>query len=576
MSAPNVNIDELKHELKAWEKNFKQEHGRDISKDDLKAHPEISAKYKLWRELSKKASAPSKRDEASLKASSHQGPSTPRPPRKADPSKQPKATKILSKPLPTGGDPTFVSSNPFSPVKRRPIGNDRDQSPSRVTQSRSSKVATSSASRLLFATSEEPPNPFAPSTSKAPGSHMFASPSKSSRKLSTSPPINSSSGSSNTASTATYVASDYAYADSPKKLQSIIQAATSLVRDTPRTKSRKRLRGEDVPFTPGDKRRRVYSRRNPLDAPNELDEDEEIELSPVKPAQLGPKGKAFKPVFEEGVPSTKPQTLLFFAGGTKKRNNPNQRLQSISNSLHKALDSARATPTTEETTSDPDRDDSRSSSKRPFDEMENDERGGPSGSQLRVVEDVAVLPPTIANPYGLRPPSPIVESGKGKGKPKWGERKKGKLTAADDDLPPNQDEEPEEEIVVKDVDLADLASRSRPTTNVSEDDVPLDDPEDRYRLKFLNQPFQSAEPIDEEEVLSVELPDEMRRVLHIKSPSKHPRSNDIAQGIFQGELPPDKLKGQQIWGVGELDAASSNEEGDWDEAPEGWGCNVEM
>lgn len=46
MATTTVDIESLKHELKAWERKFKQEHRTDkISKEDMKAHPDIGQCY---------------------------------------------------------------------------------------------------------------------------------------------------------------------------------------------------------------------------------------------------------------------------------------------------------------------------------------------------------------------------------------------------------------------------------------------------------------------------------------------------------------------------------------------------
>lgn len=392
---------------------------------------------------------------------------------------------------------------------------------------------------------------------------------------------------------------------SPKKLKHLV----SVARDTPRTKARKRMRGEEVEQTPGDKRRRITKPPSPIPQEDEegVDDDDEImDLSPVKPPALkSGKGKVFQPVFEDDLVPSKPKPIkapqgLFFSGPSKvapiqnstigsskphplKNERPSRRSASIS----AATESLSTTP-------DPPSDTPAEGSgvesafvgkrkgKRSLAETEDSASSRsslPPESTITSLRDEPPLPPSVANPFGLRPPSPVLEqASQTKGKGKWGERKKGKM----DKAAVMDDDEGAEEDSTEDVKEVDWHARSglRRTTSASQkpqSEGPFEEEqEDRFRVAASQRLRAESPSAAEAETLQVDLPDEMKRVLHIESPSKRRTEETIVQGLFRGELAPEKLKKQEVWGAGEFDSPEDEEENDWDSEPEGWKGATEM
>ncbi|EPQ60485.1 hypothetical protein GLOTRDRAFT_108971, partial [Gloeophyllum trabeum ATCC 11539] len=112
------NIAQLRTEIKTWERDFKQQHGRAPSVQDIKDEPGMAEKYKLYKRLTKTAtfSAPN------AKSSSSDPPSTP-------PRSQPGSSRA-SVILPPKGRAVHVAppsstTNPFSPSKK---GKQKDRS----------------------------------------------------------------------------------------------------------------------------------------------------------------------------------------------------------------------------------------------------------------------------------------------------------------------------------------------------------------------------------------------------------------------------------------------------------------
>ncbi|KAG8930470.1 hypothetical protein FRC02_004134 [Tulasnella sp. 418] len=579
-----VDFESLKRELKVWQRAFRAEHGRDINKEDLKANPAIDAKYALYRQLSKANGSKQSPPASTSNERADEPPSTPRP-RRAAPKAKP-APSIYPKSLPESSIVSNVTSNPFSPVKKRIQPN---ASPIKPQAMRNPFLDSPQRPKSNSKSKDMSNNIFAP----IPSSNMFGS----SPNRSTLPP--STTPSSATTSTTAYDA------NSPKKFRDLLSSATSAFRDTPRTKARKRLRGEDVPETPGDKRRRVVRpiRTTTLDAdiqenPTvEEDDEESLELTPAKPA-IG-KATVFRPTFDDAKPGpSAPFSSLVLetkfstgAPSSKSTIKPSlgkgreaARTHSLKNLFSKGLvASSLSEPSCSGTTDDSDASTSgpkgKEAAKRQRSGVQEDREqfNGPS-----LKEEIH---PSVTNMFGLRPPSPLSVPANSKGKnSKWGDRKKTKvqqptLEQGDDD--PIEIDEPVKELewksrgALKSLDAVDPATQGQEGSSRDDDAVlpETDDLVHLYRAKS-SRPLRVSSSEEEEDDVQVDLPDEMKKVLVIDSPKKKENEKEIALQALTGKGP-GTCKGEEVWIAGET-GANDDDELDWESEPEGWTNTVEM
>ncbi|KAG8986811.1 hypothetical protein FRB93_005153 [Tulasnella sp. JGI-2019a] len=606
MATTTVDIESLKHELKAWERKFKQDHGTDkISKEDIKAHPDIDAKYKLWRELSKSTAqaVPKKQDKTKADR-----PATPRAPSRH--SGKALSSNIFQKSVPVQGAAMPLTSNPFSPTKGKGRARDDDDDQEHTIHVRShseKKVAfesnpfdvsstpisalpasgsTSSTSRSTDLLNLLVLSPSKPKPTKR--TNIFATPAKSSQNKSFEVldlPTTSLHSSSKETKSVAVMDYNYTYADSPRKLKALI---SSTLKDTPRTKSRKRLRGEEVNETPGDKRRRLAGRMGSQQGKDDNEDDEGMDLSPIK-SSVGSKGKAFRPVFDE---TDEPDGSLggkappFFSRTTSKGALGFSSALSRANSFVTRKDSrGGVSPPAEKTRT-----------KRTSAELDEEFELGDNTT----LDTQTKLGPA-ANPYDLRPLSPPPE----KAKDKWGAgaRKKSKvdvpmLDVEDDPEVDSSGEGPDP----KEIRLMlpkTVESRGEVDSLVTYEEVAVDRFYDNKRLSRprarprRNEDSEdgdgdssegegSAQEEKVEDVVQVDLPDEVKRILTLSNPSptkhnRNPPPEQVVQEVLAGsQVVPEKVKLQQIWGVGELEGVAENEEDDWDSDPDGWKGVVEM
>ena len=441
--------------------------------------------------------------------------------------------------------------------------------------------------------SNDDDNPFAPSSSSSrrisSSSTLFGSPTKSARK--TVPPLTEAIVQSSKSSAA------YDFAASPKKLHALIASASAGLRDTPRTKARKRLRGEDVLATPGDKRRKVNAedQRHTMETFDEEDDDEVLGPSPVKPSAPG---KAFRPLFQDDAqPEPEPQRLFTKSAGLPLFASATSEIPTQLPSARKGPIAGFTIPTTNDpfpvpqdnteyipnatSTSKSNVRQATSSKKRAHADTANDaSTSNPQQASLLKTH------PTMLNSFGLRPPSPAPKesrSYKGKGKGKWAERKKAKMDDEGDAGQADEGDagdEQDEEANVQELDWRDWTNSTKQGSQALNDDLEADsiwvDPATKYRKKQQEQPELDV-PEVEEETVEVNLPDDMRRILVIDSPQKPKRAiseEGIVRGLLNGEVIAPIEKTGEVWGVGE--AEGLDEENDWESEPEGWTGHVEM
>ncbi|KZT75080.1 hypothetical protein DAEQUDRAFT_20631 [Daedalea quercina L-15889] len=269
-----MDVAALRAELKAWEREFRTRHSRNPTIEEIKDQPAIAAKYKLYKSLSKSVSS------SSLAKASSTRPSTP-PRSQSRQTTHTSSSSLLPKARAIKVDPPIQTTNPFSPVKRKPRPA-RSDSPPVI----SSNKLSEHASHL---------NPFTTPTK-----------AKSTTKLKPSAPRRSLSPDPFPLIQASQVTQS---PSAPVRTPSSRSAVT---------RARKRLRGEPVSPSPvKEKRTRVGSQRALNFTTTLLDSDEEdaqfphadgianetfLEATPMKPP---PGGKSFRVLFDEVLPTSR-------------------------------------------------------------------------------------------------------------------------------------------------------------------------------------------------------------------------------------------------------------------------------
>ncbi|EMD41949.1 hypothetical protein CERSUDRAFT_110503 [Gelatoporia subvermispora B] len=556
-----MDVSSLRVEIKAWERDFRAEHGRDPSIQEIKDQPAIAAKYKQYKSLKSAAALPKQ----------------PLPP-------SPSRSSLLPKSRPVKVNPPAVTANPFSP---------KSKSKSKSKPKRDNVDRTTPFPTLT------PTNPFLTPTKPKVKSTSRRSPSLESDLF---PPIHRPVFSTTTASQS--------------------RAAPSDLTERAATRARKRLRGEPVSPSPiKEKRIRTATfsghslRFPPLDdgsdsdgARRTRDDDVVIEATPVK---RPPGGKQFHMLFEEppasdasksttpklkptrmpGVLSTakkssgrtsspvseeedwsvgindrtKVKALVVSAASQPKRSSTtNGKLAApraprpSKNDLHAAGPSqptkgsaAQATPS--------------SSRKRPLSsgaraitpELDVE---GPGPSQTSAPRNsflhLPLLPPSP--PPSAGNDSSAKQAGKSKGKAKTSfSRKKARLLeemAGGQDGDSTGDESLEEDLQVKIVEHRWYRTSSRPDVPETEAEGAGSEPELGWWPRA--DPLETAglEP-EQTETTTVSLPDELRRVLALSDTEERERERErqealMVRGLLYGRGGAE-LRGAKVWGVGE-------------------------
>ncbi|OSX67315.1 hypothetical protein POSPLADRAFT_1051460 [Postia placenta MAD-698-R-SB12] len=264
-----MDLTSVRAEIKAWEHEFRSTHARDPTVQEIKDRPEIAAKYRLYKSLSKAvASAP-------VAGSSTTRLTTPPRPQPRQTTQPP--ASLLPKTRAVRVDPPTQTYNPFSPVKKKKVKHDDihdDIQPLNLTHlsSRLNPFTTPTKPRT------QPKHK--PSARRSPSPDPFP-------LIQLSQPARQSSGGPHT------------------------PTAHSAV-----TRARKRLRGDPVSPSPvKEKRARIGSQRARNVAAPIIDSDDEevttrglgvrdadetfIEATPMKPP---PGGKSFRVLFDEVPP----------------------------------------------------------------------------------------------------------------------------------------------------------------------------------------------------------------------------------------------------------------------------------
>lgn len=406
---------------------------------------------------------------------------------------------------------------------------------------------------------------------------------------------------------------------------------------TPRTKARKRMRGEEVPATPGDKRRKLVpvvstdkttalfgepsSRRTKRLTPeiNSDDDDEEIIDSPRKKSTLGVNGRIFTNMFDDAssvAASTKDgisnlsETFDdgFLTGNLDEmslRSTPppptsesgdsyaQELVDDSSQDDEPALDiKSRAKPLfpvapgrwTQDTWEAPAPGTDLSHLRKGLAKAGTTVNGkgkatkqAKQSSQPGGEDDSkkAKENPTVSNPFELLPPMPGEETSQPKKKYENGEsRAKAKGKESLAALKKRAKEAAE---AVEGEDQSDSDAVAEVDEIAWRPHGPLRATSSALVYPSISNSQTTAHDSDSEEHdPTASLPSELRKLLSIKSTRQEGAKADIlARDILAGR----SMRSGEVWGVGECDydkANSDNDFDDWDSEPEGWTGGVEM
>ncbi|CAE6356479.1 unnamed protein product [Rhizoctonia solani] len=594
----STDIEKIKVEIKEWQRAYRRAHGRDPGKDELKKNPEMQAKYKIWQESLK---AP--------KASED-------PPRKQDDdaSTPPRPSRSLvpkTMPVPSASK---APSTPFSARKKQAIrqasssSDDRIPAPNlssakRGTSTQSSRLAPfNSSSRLhtgvfpsMLDSDSDDDNPFAKPDPASPTRSRHTSPNKPLGRASPSKPFDSPSKSN--------------LLRTPSKPKPRSSSPTAQPFLTPRAKARKRMRGEEVPATPGDKRRKLGATRSILSVQDEQEEDDEYVAidSPKKKRATTTNGKVFTGLFDDEG-----------AGDSSIRGDEGAGADTTS--FMDDLSSLRSTPPPPPSEPDQDWTSTRSQSDdddepaarptirpvlpalskwsqdtwdapAPGTDFSHLKKGFGKPRQEPIKqkakdkkEKEKQVSQAVSNPFDLLPPLPPQDDepksnksrydnkSKGDGARSRGKKGKGKeaememedAESSDGGIDVNEIEwKPYGPLIGSQGQHLDsqtqppFGSQSRPLGSQTLPNQPTDDDEE-------------VEPD-----LASDLPSDLRTLLSLR-PTRREflRSDSLAKDVLAGRST--LGRGVEVWGVGDMENEEEGEGDDWDSEPEGWKGDVEM
>ncbi|CAE7100762.1 unnamed protein product [Rhizoctonia solani] len=565
----STDISQIKIEIKEWQRAYRRVHGRDPGKDELKKNPEMQAKYKIWQDSLKapKGSSRQQDDEAST---------PPRPSRSLIPKAMPVQSASKGPATPFSARKKQVARKASSSSDER-IPAPNLSSAKRGTSSQSSRVipfnSASKPTRIfpsLLASDSDEDNPFDAPDPVSPSRSRHASPNK---------PLQSPSKSD--------------ALRTPSKLRS--SSPENLPFLTPRAKARKRMRGEEVPATPGDKRRKLGAARSLLTTQDEEDEedDDEIVDSPKKKRATGANGRVFTGLFDDD------------AGGSVKSSEAGGEASSVMDETASFRSTPPPPPSEPDheltpTRSHSDQDDEPITQPKsrtvlpafgkwtqdtwdapaPGTDFSHLGKGGkprpePTKQKAKEKEKKArqLQAQAVSNPFDLLPPMPGEEPTASKprydSKPKAGVKgRKGKDKEVDVDDGEGSDG-------TDDINVNELEWR------------PMGPLISSQTLKSDTSPFGSQiqrpapsqpEPRDEDEPEpdpTTTLPSDLQTLLSLHSTHREfIRSDSLARDVLAGRSVP--VRGGEVWGVGDMEDEEEGEGDDWDSEPEGWKGGVEM
>lgn len=469
-------------------------------------------------------------------------------------------------------------------------------------------------------------NPFvtaSPTRARSRRSSQVASPSKSISRR------GGAGSSALTTPTSSRIARSATYNLSPTKPKWPLDAAAAAM--TPRTKARKRMRGEEVPATPGDKRRKLaltpatatdkpatlfgepstargIKRSTPEDGEDEDDGEDEVIDSPRKKSAVGVNGRVFTNMFDGEMSSPRKVTFAFSdadedvassrstpppppseSGDSEAADEqPSEPSDAEINPAQPVLATSRAKPRgsvmpsrwTQDSWDAPAPGADLSHLRKQFGKnaasdkskgrnSKRTRRGSHSdGEDTKKQKELARL----ANPFELLPPIPGDEppSQGGRTGTKYGNGGEGKSKGGKG----------------KAAEIKKLAKEAEAMEEEEEDweeealnEIPWR-PHGPLRAAPAPTPSSSqAMTMDdndehgEAQDPSQSLPTDLRTLLSINPTHREDTKVDaIARDVLAGR----STRVTEVWGVGDVEEVETEGEGDWDSEPEGWTGGVEM
>ncbi|KIM88565.1 hypothetical protein PILCRDRAFT_2789 [Piloderma croceum F 1598] len=568
-----LHVASVRSEIKTWERNFKDNHGREPSVQDIKAQPAIAEKYKLYKKLSKAAATA---------AETQPGPS-PSTPQKRDS----RPSLLLSKPRVVEPTAPLALYNPFSPVKNKGKQKDNSARPTPEDLRRFSVFASPSKRKndpkLLDAREPSPDAlpeilPFHPIASSSAQRHLPAEDAVSrARKRLRGEPVSPSpnkqkrrrvGSSQNSLPFAILGTSDPDSNDDDDDMDDAGEADSSFVDDSPVKapaggKSFKLLFEESLPKNGASKRKGSLTRSKTTpasaglfgdratDVGKLIKEDTDQDLGPIVQEGVNPaKGDHLK----NGIVGILAMSTIGWLPGkdnlfSEKVAPPFDNTQMPATKRHSSLGS-----------------ESRKAAKRSLSDAEDDVESDCRKSQSQHVAAPKLLPPS--------PPAESSSRGstsnfKGKGKA-TGSRKKAKVQEEVEE----EDESIDEGKVRRIRRVDHKPSADRPDFDFDSDWVlgTQSHRGSRDPLPVSQGQEDSASPnqSDSKSGREVDLPDKLRRVLAISTSSKSLELNEerVVRGLLSGKRAThyDPSKGGEIWDVGEEDQIRIDTEGedDWE------------
>ncbi|CAE6387057.1 unnamed protein product [Rhizoctonia solani] len=589
----STDISKIKVEIKEWQRAYRRAHGRDPGKDELRKNPEMQAKYKIWQE-SLKASKTSKDpprkqdDDAST---------PPRPSRSLVPKTMPipSASKVPSTPFSARKNPTSrktssssedrIPAPNLSSAKREPSAQ-----PSRLVPFNSSSKTHIGIFPSMLASDSDDDNPFAAPDPVSPSRSRRPSPNKLLGRTSPSKPFESPS--------------KVNPLRTPSKPKPRSSSPTTQPFLTPRTKARKRMRGEEVPATPGDKRRKLGAARSVLSTQDEHEEDDEDEIidSPKKKRATTTKGRVFTGLFDdEGAGGTSARgdegagadTTSFMDDVSSLRSTPppppsepdqdwiSTRSHSDEDDEPHVLPGTRPVlPTfgkwTQDTWDAPVPGTDFSHPKKGFDKPQ------PEPTKQKAKEKEKQASQALSNPFDLLPPLPMQDDQPASSKSRYdnkskagGLRSKGKR-GKEKEAEMGDVESSDGEIDVNEIEWKPygplMGSQSqRPD---SQNQTPFGSQNRQFGSQTLpTQPMEDEEEVEPDPASN--LPSDLRTLLSLHSTRREfLRSDSLAKDVLAGRST--LGRGGEVWGIGDMEDEEEGEGDDWDSEPEGWKGDVEM
>ncbi|KAG5353222.1 DNA replication regulator sld2 [Termitomyces sp. T112] len=534
-----MDVSTVKAEVKAWERSFKAANGRDPTIQDIKNLPEIAAKYKLYKKLSKTTVASSL--QSSSAHTSSDIPTT--PPRSRPRSHQLTEPRLIETTAP------LSSFNPFSPQKNK-------------GKEKASQIKLSSRSN--YATS--------PFKSKQPSQDPFPlldlnKPSTSSR----TPP------------------------HSPTAASSALSRARKRLRGDPVSPSPNKEKRRRV----GSQSTLPFAKLAPdLSESSDDEEMPEGNLSFISDSPMkAPSGaKSFRLLFDEANESknglvngkstigrTKTQSTSRGLFGLSSVSGSDEDALWDAGSKHKpTLFKPPSVSASNQATRIPDTKvlQARKLVKRPLSNSDTEDVDVPQQSSFVPSALIPPSPPSAEPSINRQKQFNITN---GKGKIEFTKRKKAKTTnKVEDRREESIDDSDVLPMNVKIIKRTQASLHSQPLISVSDDSEP--DPILGYSLRVARPGHEAQSSLDEQEGrLEIDLPDKLRRVLAIdttKVQARYSHEDRMVKSLLLGQRLGhyDPAKGGEIWDVGEDDARIDGEEtwkdtegeDDWEGEPVPW------